>query len=50
MIAVGTEVGSIELYSFKKILMRAEQASRDKTSTAPNTGAEFGASENNAVN
>lgn len=26
LISVGTEVGSIELYSVKKILMRAEQA------------------------
>ena len=30
LIAIGTEVGSIELYSVKKILARAEQAHRDQ--------------------
>lgn len=32
LIAIGTEVGSIELYSLKKILARAEQAQRDQQS------------------
>ena len=30
LIAIGTEVGSIELYSVKKILQRAEQANRER--------------------
>ena len=30
LVAVGTEVGSIELYSVKKILIRAEQAQREQ--------------------
>ena len=30
LVAVDTEVGSIELYSVKKILMRAEQAQREQ--------------------
>ena len=46
LIAIGTEVGSIELYSLKKILLRAEQANREKTMTGGgeyNTAAASGA-------
>ena len=39
LIAIGTEVGSIELYSVKKILQRAEQASRERASAGGAAGA-----------
>ena len=39
LIAIGTEVGSIELYSVKKILQRAEQASRERANAGGAAGA-----------
>jgi hypothetical protein len=41
LISIGTEVGSIELYSIKKILMRAEQAQREQKSENPADNQEF---------
>ena len=38
VLAIGTEVGSIELYSVKKILTRAEQALRDQKTSMETLG------------